>query len=62
MELREQGKWFLSGGVSLKTTAFEGQRQKDAERRFQRGSEPRPAQNWERSGHLQGKAPVLTMS
>lgn len=45
-------------GVSLETTAFEGQRQKDAERRFQRGSEPRPALNWERSG----KAPVLTMS
>lgn len=49
-------------GVSLETTAFEGQRQKESERRFQRGSDPRPAQNWERSGHLQGKAPVLTMS
>lgn len=61
--LWKTGDWgVICLGISLDTTVSEGHRHKDMERRFQRGNEPKPAQIWERSGHLLGKAAILTMS
>lgn len=59
--LRDKGRWFLSGGSAWRQLHLRD-REKRCREEIPEGNEPRPAQNWERSGHLQGKAPMLIMS